>query len=136
MVAGEPEAIRLNGYLDSARTASDLLLRSLNQARNLVASFKQVAVDQTSDQRRTFDLAEVVGEILTTLSPTMRKTPYAITVDIPKGIVMDSFQGRSARSSPISSTTPSARLRRTPHRQHHPARQPTAKGEVRPLGQR
>ena len=83
----------LNGYLDSARTASDLLLRSLNQARNLVASFKQVAVDQTSDQRRTFDLAEVVGEVLTTLSPTMRKTPYAITVDIPKGIVMDSFPG-------------------------------------------
>ena len=83
----------LNSYLETARTASDLLLRSLNQARNLVASFKQVAVDQTSDQRRTFDLGEVVGEVLTTLSPSIRKTPFSVTVEIPPGIVMDSYPG-------------------------------------------
>jgi len=83
----------LNTYLESARTASDLLLRSLYQARSLVASFKQVAVDQTSDQRRRFDLAEVVGEVLTTLSPTLRKTPFAIDIDIPPGILMDSYPG-------------------------------------------
>ncbi len=83
----------LNAYLESARTASDLLLRSLSQARALVASFKQVAVDQTSDQRRRFDLREVVGEVLTTLSPTLRKTPFKVTMEIPEGIVMDSFPG-------------------------------------------
>lgn len=83
----------LNAYLESARTASDLLLRSLSQARNLVASFKQVAVDQTSDQRRKFDLREVVGEVLTTLSPTIRKTPFSVSIDIPEGIVLDSFPG-------------------------------------------
>lgn len=83
----------LNAYLDSALTASDLLLRSLTQARNLVASFKQVAVDQTSDQRRKFDVREVVGEVLTTLSPTIRKTPFSVSIDIPEGIVMDSFPG-------------------------------------------
>lgn len=83
----------LNNYLGAAQTASDLLLRSLNQARNLVASFKQVAVDQTSDQRRPFDLREVVGEVLTTLSPTIRKTPFSVVIDIPEGIVMDSYPG-------------------------------------------
>lgn len=83
----------LNGYLESATKASDLLLRSLAQARNLVASFKQVAVDQTSDQRRRFDLGEVVGEVLMTLSPTIRKTPISVIVDIPEGIVMDSYPG-------------------------------------------
>lgn len=83
----------LNSYLAAAQTASDLLLRSLSQARNLVASFKQVAVDQTSDQRRKFDVREVVGEVLTTLSPTIRKTPFSISLDIPEGIVMDSYPG-------------------------------------------
>ncbi|MBI2305681.1 MAG: PAS domain S-box protein [Rhodocyclales bacterium] len=83
----------LNAYLEAARTASDLLLRSLDQARNLVASFKQVAVDQTSDQRRKFDLREVVGEVLTTLSPTIRKTPFKVTMEIPAGIVLDSYPG-------------------------------------------
>lgn len=83
----------LNTYLEAAETASDLLLRSLSQARNLVASFKQVAVDQTSDQRRRFDLREVVVEVLTTLSPTIRKTPYTVTLDIPEGMLLDSFPG-------------------------------------------
>jgi signal transduction histidine kinase len=83
----------LNAYLESACTASDLLLRNLSQAHELVASFKQVAVDQTSDQRRRFDLREVVGEVLTTLSPTLRKTPFKVTMEIPEGIVMDSFPG-------------------------------------------
>ncbi len=83
----------LNAYLETARTASDLLLRSLDQARTLVASFKQVAVDQTSDQRRRFDLHEVVEEVLTTLSPTIRKTPIRVTMDIPEGIVLDSYPG-------------------------------------------
>ncbi|MFC5301426.1 PAS domain S-box protein [Azospira restricta] len=83
----------LNAYLDAARTASDLLLRNLDQARNLVTSFKQVAVDQTSDQRRRFDLREVVGEVLMTLSPTIRKTPFKVAMEIPEGIVLDSYPG-------------------------------------------
>jgi signal transduction histidine kinase len=52
-----------------------------------------VAVDQTSDQRRRFDLREVVGEVLTTLSPTIRKTPFRVTMEIPEGIVLDSYPG-------------------------------------------
>ncbi|MFA7292558.1 MAG: PAS domain S-box protein [Rhodocyclaceae bacterium] len=94
MVAdGSLKRSSLNTYLEAAQTASDLLLRSLSQARNLVASFKQVAVDQTSDQRRRFDLREVVVEVITTLSPTIRKTPYTVTLDIPEGVILDSFPG-------------------------------------------
>ncbi|MBW7900116.1 MAG: PAS domain S-box protein [Rhodocyclaceae bacterium] len=93
VAAGALRRSALNAYLEAAGTASDLLLRSLGQARNLVASFKQVAVDQTSDQRRRFDLREVVGEVLTTLSPTIRKTPFTVTMDIPEGIVLDSYPG-------------------------------------------
>lgn len=83
----------LNAYMESAKTASDLLLRGLTQARSLVTSFKQVAVDQTSDQRRRFDLHEVIDEVLTTLSPTLRKTPYKVVVEIPDGILLDSYPG-------------------------------------------
>ena len=60
---------------------------------DLIAHFKQVAVDQTSAQRRPFDLAEVVGEVVLTLRPQFKATPYRIEVDIPPGIDMDSFPG-------------------------------------------
>jgi len=56
-------------------------------------SFKQVAVDQTSSQRRDFDLAEVIGEIIVTMHPVFRKTRFQIESQIPAGIHLDSYPG-------------------------------------------
>lgn len=84
---------RLNQFVDKTRTASDLLMRSLGRAAELISSFKQVAVDQTSAQRRVFKLAELVHEIVLTLGPSIRKTPYTVGSDIPLDIVLDSFPG-------------------------------------------
>ncbi len=43
-------------------------------AAELITSFKQVAVDQTSSQRRSFDPAEMIEEVIRTLSPTFKKS--------------------------------------------------------------
>ncbi len=83
----------LVAYVEHARHASALLLANLQRAADLVTSFKQVAVDQTSDQRRRFDVAGVVGEILAMLQPQMKKLPLRVTVDIPAGIELDSYPG-------------------------------------------
>jgi hypothetical protein len=42
----------LAAYLDDARKAHELVMRGLTSAANLVNSFKQVAVDRTTEQRR------------------------------------------------------------------------------------
>lgn len=83
----------LDAYVADARTAGDILVRNLHKASELVTSFKQVAVDQTSAQRRPFKLDEVVAEIILTLRPTIKKTPYEIDFSVPPGIAMDSFPG-------------------------------------------
>lgn len=83
----------LENFLSSAATASELLLRSLGRAVALVTSFKHVAVDQTSEQRRRFELAKVVGEVVATLGPSIAKTPYRVDLDIPEGIGLDSYPG-------------------------------------------
>ena len=83
----------LESYLGDAGTAGDLLVRNLFRAGNLVTSFKQVAVDQTSSQRRAFSLAEVISEIMTTLWPTLKKTSYAVVQKIPNEIWLDSYPG-------------------------------------------
>ena len=73
--------------------SSELILRNLNQARQLMGSFKQVAMDQSSAQRRQFDLRETVEELLDTARPMYKKTPYALHCDLAPGLYMDSYPG-------------------------------------------
>ena len=84
---------RLEEYVENTRMGAEILVRGLHHAAELVSSFKQVAVDQTSLNRREFDLAATMNEVLTTLGPSMRKTPYTVECDIPSGILMDSYPG-------------------------------------------
>jgi signal transduction histidine kinase len=52
--SGELRRSSFETYVDNAREAGDLLMRSLLRAQELVRSFKQVAVDQSSEKRRPF----------------------------------------------------------------------------------
>jgi len=83
----------LSSYIGSAREASELIMRSLNQAAELVNSFRQVSVDQASAQRRRFDLARACQEIAATLMNKVRLAGHVLELDVPDGIVMDSYPG-------------------------------------------
>ncbi|HZW22128.1 PAS domain S-box protein [Noviherbaspirillum sp.] len=83
----------LENYLGDASKAGDILVRNLQRAANLVTGFKQVAVDQTSSQRRKFSVAEVVSEIMLTLWPTLKKTSFVVRQNIPDALLMDSYPG-------------------------------------------
>ncbi len=83
----------LDAYVASSRRGAQLLLANLQRAANLVTSFKQVAVDQTSEQRRRFDVAEVVAEILDMLHPQLKKRPLEVRTGIPPGLLLDSYPG-------------------------------------------
>lgn len=84
---------QLHEFVSSTRQGADILMRGLQQAAELVASFKQVAVDQTSEKRRVFSLSDTVGEILMTLGPTLRKSKHRVECAIAAEIQMDSFPG-------------------------------------------
>lgn len=84
---------RLDAYAAKAKTACDLLIRNLSNAADLITSFKQIAVDQTSDQRRQFDLNTTVREILFTLSNRLRRDDHEVSIDIAENVSMDSYPG-------------------------------------------
>jgi PAS domain S-box-containing protein len=90
---GQLKRSELNQFLAQLAEGSDLLQRNLHRAEDLLRSFKQVAVDQTSENRRQFELAEVVREIVDTLAPSLKRKPHRIEVTIPSGLMMDSFPG-------------------------------------------
>ncbi len=93
--SGQVKKSDLAEFLDFSENGSDLLMRSLTQARELVTSFKQVAVDQASSQRREFDLAELVHEVLRTMHPTLRKakTKVEVITDLQDDLLLDSYPG-------------------------------------------
>ena len=83
----------LDSFVDSVETGSLIAERNLERAAELVASFKQVAADQTTSQRREFRLDEVVNEIALTLGPSLRHSIARLSVDIPENIRMESYPG-------------------------------------------
>jgi signal transduction histidine kinase len=83
----------LEGYMAASIEASELIARSLHNAAELVSSFRQVSVDQASDQRRRFDLAQACHEIAATMMNTVRRAGHQLLLDVPPGIVMDGYPG-------------------------------------------
>ena len=93
VTSGNLRRSTLDQYLQSFTSGTALLMRTLNVARELISSFKQVAVDQSSSQRRKFDLQKALEEVIATLSPMYKKGPFSLATDLSPGISMDSFPG-------------------------------------------
>ena len=70
-----------------------IFVGSIQRAATLIGNFKQVATDQTSDQRRNFDLAITTAEILSTLKPVARKSSCEIVSSLESGIGCDGYPG-------------------------------------------
>ena len=83
----------LAGYVADARKASELVMRGLTNAADLVNSFKQVAVDRTTEQRRVFNLQQVAHEIIATMMNRIRASGHCIEFEVPEAIAMDSYPG-------------------------------------------
>ncbi|MEJ7806586.1 MAG: HAMP domain-containing sensor histidine kinase, partial [Telluria sp.] len=83
----------LESYLERAREASEILVRNLHRAAKLVSTFKQLAVDRTTSQRRVFSVAELVEEVALPLRISIRKRPISMVLYLAPGLSMDSYPG-------------------------------------------
>ncbi len=86
-------ATDLNRWKLEVAESSRLILTSLLQAGTLIASFKQVSVDQSSDQRRQFALKAFLNEVQTTLTPTLRRTRHQLVIECSDEVELDSYPG-------------------------------------------
>ncbi|MCC6596471.1 MAG: histidine kinase, partial [Rhodanobacteraceae bacterium] len=93
IAGGDLDADELARFERTARESAQMILRNLQRADRLVKSFKQVAVDQSSEERRVVDLGICLNEILTTLGPSLKKTPHRVELHCPSGIVVETAPG-------------------------------------------
>jgi len=91
--AGKFDAKEIEEMFDELDMTVHILESNTRRGAELVRSFKQIAVDQSSGQRRTFDLAEYLDEIVLSLKPKLKSAHCTVQVDCPAGIGMDSFPG-------------------------------------------
>lgn len=83
----------LNQFIDAMDQGAEIMESNLNRANGLLRNFRQVAADQASEQRREFNLAQVVFETVQTLRPSLKRHAHQLLVDIPPDIPMDSQPG-------------------------------------------
>ena len=83
----------LAAMVDRIGEGAGLMLVSSRRAADLIQNFKQVAVDQTTDQLRDFDLARQMAEVLSVITHVVAKTPIHLVQQLEPGISMHSYPG-------------------------------------------
>lgn len=91
--SGQLKRSELENYLQTVEEVSNSILINMERAAELISSFKQVAVDQSSQNRRRFNLKEYISEILLSLRPRYKKTGHEIKVNCDENIDLNSFPG-------------------------------------------
>jgi len=71
----------LCSYLDEAKESSTLISSNLARAAKLITSFKQVAVDQSNKDVRTYKVKRYVDEVLQSLKPKLKNTNIIVEVN-------------------------------------------------------
>ena len=84
-------------FIDEAEQTALLLLSNLERASDLIASFKQVAVDQTSETEREFVLGEYINEIIQSLKPSFKHTDHQINLTCPDNLIVTCAPGAIAQ---------------------------------------
>lgn len=86
-------ASRMQEFLGNAEEAAQLTLSNCDRAAQIIASFKQVAVDQIGGERRRFKLKCYIDEVLTSLRPRLKREPHQVTVDCPDDLELETDPG-------------------------------------------
>ena len=83
----------LRRFLEVVDQSTTILMSNLERAASLIQSFKQVAVDQTSAERRRFRVREYVDEVLLSLRPKFKHSPHTAHLDCDPAFEIDSLPG-------------------------------------------
>lgn len=83
----------LERYIKVTRESTTMILENLRRASEQIQGFKQVAVDQTSDHQRQFNIRAYINDIFLSLRPELRKTSHQVTISCPEDLEIESYPG-------------------------------------------
>lgn len=96
LAGGSLSRSQLQSGLAQSLEGLELVLRNLERAAKLIASFKQTAADRTSEQRARFELGDYVASVISTLQPMLKRRGVLAEL-VPHGYTtLDSYPGAIA----------------------------------------
>jgi len=84
-------------FLKTAKDSSRLVVANLQKASKLIQSFKEVAVDQTSEAHRTIHLPAYLQEVIQSLQPILRPTQHKVIVNCDDVVAINCQAGSLAQ---------------------------------------
>ncbi|MBC3930267.1 sensor histidine kinase [Undibacterium curvum] len=91
--AGQLKKSLLESHFNTLNEAGYLLTTNILRASDLIMSFKTIAVDQTSELRRKFDLKKLIAELELTLRVQLKHSKVSLDTEVADQIQLDSFPG-------------------------------------------
>ncbi len=76
--AGNMKRSALEKFMEHAIESSEIIVKNLKRASELIRSFKRVAVDQTSEDWHEINLHEYINDIITSLRPRFKNTKILV----------------------------------------------------------
>jgi signal transduction histidine kinase len=80
-------------YLNTANQSAKLILSNMERAASMVQSFKQVSVDQSTEQKRKFKLKEYSEDVIRSLYPRLKGKKIKINLDMDYQLELNSYPG-------------------------------------------
>ncbi len=84
-------------FLESANDSTALIHKNLERTAELIQSFKQVSVDQVSEQQRSFNFKSYLEDIIRSLSPKFKHKDITFNLQCEKELILNSFPGAYAQ---------------------------------------
>ena len=80
-------------FIDVSIKSSEHILINLGRAAKLIQNFKQISVDQASNDVREFNIKEYLDGIVVSLQPTIKKTSHVVDIICPEDLKINSNPG-------------------------------------------
>ncbi|BDX08103.1 sensor histidine kinase [Planctobacterium marinum] len=87
------KASMLSKFMNEGEENLNIIYRNLNRAAELISSFKQVAVDQSSEQDRAFSFKQLMDEILLSMRPRLKNLTHQIKIDCDPELCIETKAG-------------------------------------------
>lgn len=82
-----------NHFMDALRLSTGIVTDNLDRAAALIRNFKQVAVDRTSEEQRSFQLCEYIEKVVMSLQPRLKNTNHRLHISCTEDIQVSSYPG-------------------------------------------
>ncbi len=90
---GQLKKSKILEFVKDVRYASDIVLRGLNRANELIGHFKQIAVDQSGEHRREFLLDDYIEEMSVTFQHLFKNKDIHLALDLNSQAKLDTYPG-------------------------------------------